>query len=100
MGVAASQTQAQVLRVRCKTCPDLLQQQRSSSSKRRLDEVCLEQRPLVAPNVMHSWIVQGKVQVNGKVVSKPGIPVSAKAKIDILASVQQYVCRCVISRLK
>lgn len=42
---------------------------------------------------MHSWIVQGKVQVNGKVVSKPGTPVSAKAKIDILAAVQQYVCR-------
>lgn len=42
---------------------------------------------------MHSWIVQGKVQVNGKVVSKPGTPVSATAKIDILAAVQQYVCR-------
>ena len=75
-------------------CPDLLQQQqRWSSSKRRLDEACLEQKPLIAPNVMHSWIVQGKVLVNGKVVSKPGTPVSAKAKIDILAAVQQYVCR-------
>ena len=79
--------------------PDLLQQQqRWSSSKRRLDEACLEQKPLIARNVMHSWIVQGKVQVNGKVVSKPGTPVSAKAKIDILAAVQQYVCRLVISR--
>ena len=81
-----------------KFCPDLLQQQRWSSSKRRLDEACLEQKPLIARNVMHSWIVQGKVQVNGKVVSKPGTPVSAKAKIDILAAVQQYVCRYVISR--
>lgn len=77
-------------------CPNLLQEW-PSGSKRRLDEACLEQRPLVARNVMHSWIVQGKVQVNGKVVSKPGTPVSAKAKIDILAVVQQYVCRYVNS---
>lgn len=44
---------------------------------------------------MHSWIVQGKVQVDGKVVNKPGTPVSARAKIDILAVVQQFVCRYV-----
>lgn len=47
---------------------------------------------------MHSWIVQGKIHVNGKVVSKPGTPVSAKAKIEILAALQQYVCRYVISQ--
>ena len=52
--------------------------------------------PSTARNVIQSWIVQGKVQVNGKVVSKPGTPVSPQAKIDILAVVQQYVCRCVL----
>lgn len=67
--------------------------QRPSGSKRRLDEACIEQRPSVARNIMHSWIVQGKVQVDGKVVNKPGTPVSARAKIDILAVVQQFVCR-------
>lgn len=82
----------------CKFCPDRLQ--RPSSSKRRLDEACLEQKPLIARNVMHSWIVQGKVHVNGKVVSKPGTLVSAKAKIDILAALQQYVCRYVISHIQ
>ncbi len=49
--------------------------------------------PATARNVVQSWIVQGKVVVSGKVVSKPGTPVSTQAKIDILAVEQQYVCR-------
>ena len=53
----------------------------------------MEQKPSTARNVVQSWIVQGKVIVNGKVVNKPGTPVSPEAKIDILAVEQQYVCR-------
>ncbi|DBB11299.1 TPA: hypothetical protein ACH3X3_006732 [Trebouxia sp. C0006] len=72
----------------------IVKQERSPrNSKRRLDEACLEQSPSTARNVVQSWIVQGKVLVNGKVVTKPGTPVSSQAKIDILAVEQQYVCR-------
>lgn len=79
------------------TCLNLFcvrpQERSPRNSKRRLDEACLEQSPSTARNVVQSWIVQGKVLVNGKVVSKPGTPVSSQAKIDILAVEQQYVCR-------
>lgn len=71
----------------------LKQHQSPRNSKRRLDEACLEQSPTIARNVVQSWIVQGKVIVNGKVVNKPGTPVSTQAKIDILAVEEQYVCR-------
>ena len=72
---------------------DLWLQRPTRGPKRRLDEACLEQLPSTARNVVQSWIIQGKVVVNGKVVTKPGTPVSPQAKIDILAVEQQYVCR-------
>ena len=70
-----------------------LQKRPPRGPKRRLDEACLEQLPSTARNVVQSWIIQGKVVVNGKVMTKPGTPVSPQAKIDILAVEQQYVCR-------
>ena len=77
----------------------MLQKQQPRTPKRRLDEACLEQLPSTARNVIQSWIIQGKVIVNGKVVIKPGTPVAASAKIDILAVEQKYVCRSASSRL-
>ena len=57
------------------------------------------QTPDIARNVIQSWIVQGKVQVNGKVVNKPGTPVSAQAAISITAVVEKYVCRYGLNEL-
>ncbi|KAL0370941.1 UNVERIFIED_CONTAM: putative rRNA methyltransferase YqxC [Sesamum angustifolium] len=61
--------------------------------KRRLDEVCLERFQQYSRTFIQSWITQGKVYVDGKVVNKCGTPVSDKAVVEIKAEVPKYVCR-------
>ncbi|KAJ4958629.1 hypothetical protein NE237_025740 [Protea cynaroides] len=61
--------------------------------KRRLDEVCLERYQQYSRTFIQSWILQGKVFVDGKVVNKAGTPVSDKAIVEIMAEVPKYVCR-------
>ncbi|KAK3406200.1 hypothetical protein EUGRSUZ_K02361 [Eucalyptus grandis] len=61
--------------------------------KRRLDEVCLERYQQYSRNIIQSWILQGKVFVNGKVVNKAGAPVSDQANVEIIAEIPKYVCR-------
>ncbi|PQM33487.1 uncharacterized protein Pyn_05192 [Prunus yedoensis var. nudiflora] len=64
-----------------------------AKKKRRLDEVCLERYQQYSRTFIQSWIIQGKVLVNGKVVNKAGTPVSDKAVVQIMAEVPKYVCR-------
>ncbi|XP_057517443.1 uncharacterized protein LOC130798466 isoform X5 [Amaranthus tricolor] len=64
-----------------------------SRKKRRLDEVCLERFQQYSRNFIQSWIIQGKVLVNGKVVTKAGTPVSDEALVEIKAEIPKYVCR-------
>ncbi|KAJ4730373.1 hemolysin A-like [Melia azedarach] len=64
-----------------------------SRKKRRLDEICLERYPRYSRTYIQSWILQGKVFVDGKVVNKAGTPVSDKAVVEIIAEVPKYVCR-------
>ncbi|KAI4341568.1 hypothetical protein MLD38_026279 [Melastoma candidum] len=66
---------------------------RMPTKKRRLDEVCLERYQQYSRTLIQSWIIQGKVFVNGKVVNKAGTPVSDKSVVEILAEVPKYVCR-------
>ncbi|KAB1226549.1 putative rRNA methyltransferase YqxC [Morella rubra] len=61
--------------------------------KRRLDEICLERFQQYSRTFIQSWILQGKVFVNGKVVNKAGTPVSEQAVVQIRAEVPKYVCR-------
>ncbi|XP_024982047.1 uncharacterized protein LOC112518546 [Cynara cardunculus var. scolymus] len=61
--------------------------------KKRLDEVCLERFQQYSRNYIQSWILQGKVIVDGKVVLKAGHPVSDKAIVEIKAEIPKYVCR-------
>ncbi|MED6221415.1 hypothetical protein PIB30_054425 [Stylosanthes scabra] len=61
--------------------------------KKRLDEICLEKYQQYSRSIIQSWILQGKVYVNGKVVNKAGTPVSEKAVVEIIAEVPKYVCR-------
>ncbi|XP_058101873.1 uncharacterized protein LOC131246030 isoform X2 [Magnolia sinica] len=61
--------------------------------KKRLDEVCLEQYQQYSRTFIQSWILQGKVFVDGRVVNKAGTPVSDKAVVEIVAEVPKYVCR-------
>ena len=64
-----------------------------TARRRRLDDVCLELRPADARNVIQSWIVQGKVQVDGRVVTKAGTPIPPGAAVQINAVVPKFVCR-------
>ncbi|KAI4354100.1 hypothetical protein L6164_002999 [Bauhinia variegata] len=61
--------------------------------KKRLDEICVERFQQYSRNIIQSWILQGKVYVDGKVVNKAGTPVSEKAVVKIVAEVPKYVCR-------
>ncbi|XP_038899562.1 putative rRNA methyltransferase YqxC [Benincasa hispida] len=61
--------------------------------KKRLDEVCVERYQQYSRTMIQSWILQGKVLVDGKVISKAGTPVGDKAKVEIIAEVPKYVCR-------
>ncbi|XP_077225521.1 bacterial hemolysin-like protein isoform X2 [Tasmannia lanceolata] len=61
--------------------------------KRRLDEICLERFQQYSRTFIQSWIIQGKVFVDGKVVNKAGTPISDKAIVEIMAEVPKYVCR-------
>jgi 23S rRNA (cytidine1920-2'-O)/16S rRNA (cytidine1409-2'-O)-methyltransferase len=51
------------------------------------------QYPGLSKNVIQSWIAQGKVKVNEKVVTKSGTQVSEAAAIVVTAEEQKYVCR-------
>ncbi|KAK9836809.1 hypothetical protein WJX74_008516 [Apatococcus lobatus] len=68
-------------------------QARASRKKQRLDEACQALRPELSRNVIQSWISLGKVQVDGKVISKAGAPVPAAADVQILAELPKFVCR-------
>ncbi|GAB2282388.1 hypothetical protein Dimus_016933 [Dionaea muscipula] len=61
--------------------------------KKRLDEVCLERFQQYSRTFIQSWIMQGKVYVDGKIVNKAGTPISDKAVVEIMAEVPKYVCR-------
>ncbi|KAF5798070.1 putative 23S rRNA (cytidine(1920)-2'-O)-methyltransferase [Helianthus annuus] len=61
------------------------------NKKKRLDEVCLEKFQQYSRNYIQSWIIQGKVIVNGKVVTKAGHQVSDKAIVEIKAEIPKYV---------
>ncbi|KAJ0977043.1 hypothetical protein J5N97_012517 [Dioscorea zingiberensis] len=61
--------------------------------KRRLDEICLERFQQYSRTFIQSWIMQGKVLVDGRVVNKAGTPVSDKSTVEIKAEIPKYVCR-------
>ena len=66
--------------------------------KGRLDEICKEQYPEYSKNVIQSWIAQGKVIVDKRVIDKAGAQVHPDADIAITAKPEKYVCRWVCSR--
>ncbi len=61
--------------------------------RRRLDEVCREFYPQHSRNLLQSWIMQGKVKVDGRVVTKSGHLVPRGSKVLVEASEPKYVCR-------
>ncbi|PIA60539.1 hypothetical protein AQUCO_00300197v1 [Aquilegia coerulea] len=69
------------------------QQPNKKNKRKRLDEICLERYQQYSRNYIQSWIIQGKVFVDGKVVNKAGTPVSDNAVVEINAEIPKYVCR-------
>ncbi|XP_025888519.1 uncharacterized protein [Solanum lycopersicum] len=61
--------------------------------KRRLDELCLERFQQYSRTFIQSWILQGKVLVDGRVVTKAGTQIPDKAVVEIMAEIPKYVCR-------
>ncbi|MCO5606690.1 hypothetical protein L7F22_060879 [Adiantum nelumboides] len=59
----------------------------------RLDELCLERFPQHSRTLIQSWILQGKVLVDGQPVLKAGVRLSQKSEVKIIAEVPKYVCR-------
>ena len=61
--------------------------------KKRLDLLVQEQHPALSRALIQSLIMQGKVQVNDRVVTKPGVAVAQDAKIVLTQTEQKYVSR-------
>lgn len=61
--------------------------------KKRLDLLVQEQHPELSRALIQSLIMQGKVQVNDRVVTKPGVAVAPDAKIVLTQTEQKYVSR-------
>ncbi|GBG93215.1 hypothetical protein CBR_g60689 [Chara braunii] len=59
----------------------------------RLDELCVERCPQYSRTIIQSWILQGKVLVDGRPATKAGMQVTDSANIEIIAQVPKYVCR-------
>lgn len=59
----------------------------------RLDEACLALYPQHSRSLLQSWIMQGKVLVDGQPVMKAGAAVKPKASIQVIAKQPKFVCR-------
>jgi len=66
---------------------------RGGAKRQRLDDYCLARHPDHTKNLIQSWIAQGKVLVNDRVVTKAGTPVPKGAVVRINAEQPKYVCR-------
>ena len=62
-------------------------------SKKRLDLLLQELLPIYSRQQIQSWIMQGKVKVNGAVVTKPGTATADDAKIEYDIQEPKYVSR-------
>lgn len=61
--------------------------------KKRLDAAVQELYPALSRTQIQSYIMQGKVTVDGQVISKPGMSVKTDSEIALLYEEPPYVCR-------
>lgn len=66
---------------------------KKKGGRKRLDELCRESFPQHSRSLLQSWIMQGKVAVDGRTVTKSGYLVSSSSKVSISAQEPKYVCR-------
>ena len=62
-------------------------------NKLRLDLLIAQQHPTYSRNQIQSLIMQGKVRVNGQVITKAGIPIDTTALITLDITQERFVCR-------
>ncbi|MFZ5954567.1 MAG: TlyA family RNA methyltransferase [Candidatus Dependentiae bacterium] len=63
------------------------------AQKKRFDQLVHELFPHYSRNLIQSWIMQGKITVNGTVITKPGVAVPIDAKIEANIEEPKYVSR-------
>lgn len=63
------------------------------AQKKRLDQRVLELHPQLSRTYIQSLIMQGKVLVDGLVMTKPGTPIAEAAIINLDLQEQKYVSR-------
>lgn len=61
--------------------------------KKRFDAVVLERYPMHSRRQIQSWIMQGKILVDGKVITKPGVLVHDDAPLTMNVQEPKYVGR-------
>lgn len=61
--------------------------------KKRLDQLMHEQQPQYSRAQIQSWIMQGKVSVDGKVINKPGTMIAEDAVLSYAIEEPKYVSR-------
>ncbi len=62
-------------------------------AKKRLDSLVQEHFPTLTKTLIQSYIMQGKVLVDGKVITKPGVAVSEELPIILEIEEPKFVCR-------
>lgn len=63
------------------------------TTKKRLDQFIQEQQPTFSKTQIQSWIMQGKIQVDGTIITKPGTLISPQAIIHYNIEQPKYVSR-------
>jgi 23S rRNA (cytidine1920-2'-O)/16S rRNA (cytidine1409-2'-O)-methyltransferase len=61
--------------------------------KKRLDACVQDHYPQYSRNQIQSFIMQGKVMVNGACVTKPGVSIGTEAQVVVMVDEPKYVCR-------
>lgn len=64
-----------------------------SKIKKRLDQLVHEQQPQYSKTQIQSWIMQGKVKVDGQIVTKPGTMIDESAVLSYDIQEPKFVSR-------
>lgn len=64
-----------------------------SKNKKRLDQLVQEQQPQYSKTQIQSWIMQGKIKVEGQIVTKPGTMIDESALLTFDIQEPKFVSR-------
>lgn len=64
-----------------------------SKIKKRLDQIVQEHQPQYSKTQIQSWIMQGKIKVDGHIITKPGIMIDETAQLSYDIQEPKFVSR-------